>query len=283
MKGVALSGCLAAAAPALARPQAPPAAHGPTRPPTLLVDAPVLWLDSPKARTSPARAPRPTVAAPAALDPVAGAETGVPDGGISCVPFARTVSGIDVSGNAAAWWDNAAGRYGRGARPEPGGVLSFRAIDQMPLGHVAVVARVVDSRRITIDHANWDNVGGVARGVPVLDVSPANDWTQVRVAIGNGGDFGAVYPTDGFIYKHPGDGDMAMAARQPGPPRPPISAHPVASLPVVQSGPTGRGQIYLANSIFGVAGPRPGATPGAWTIAAARPRVAVSSGGTRTP
>jgi surface antigen len=219
--------------------------------------------------------------------PAAAADFGFGDGGISCVPFARAVSGIDVTGDAATWWDNAAGRYGRGAHPEPGGVLSFRAIDQMPLGHVAVVARILDSRRITVDHANWDNAGGVARGVAVMDVSPNNDWTQVRVALGDGGDFGAVYPTDGFIYKHPDGGamvataDTVAAAPPPGPPRPALSAHPAAALPVVQSGPTGRGQIYLANSIFGVAGPNPGATPGAWLIAAARPRVVIASGGTR--
>src|SRR4051794_32221196 len=44
---------------------------------------------------------------------------------LQCVPFARAVSGITLFGDAWRWWSEAAGRYGRGHRPQPGGVLSF--------------------------------------------------------------------------------------------------------------------------------------------------------------
>src|SRR5208283_812506 len=40
--------------------------------------------------------------------------------GISCVPYARSATGITVAGNAWQWWDHAAGTYERGSVPEPG-------------------------------------------------------------------------------------------------------------------------------------------------------------------
>jgi hypothetical protein len=131
-------------------------------------------------------------------------------GGLQCVPFARAASGIELKGNAANWWEAAAGVYQRGSEPEPGSVLNFRATGSMRLGHVAVVTAVVNSREIEIDHANWwgpgASKGGVSRGVPVVDVSPNNDWTEVRVGLGQSGDFGSTYPTYGFIYDRPDDG-----------------------------------------------------------------------------
>jgi surface antigen len=129
--------------------------------------------------------------------------------GISCVPFARAASGITVKGNAADWWHSAAGVYERGALPEPGSVLNFRATGGMRLGHVAVVTQVVSAREVIIDHANWGaRKGGVARGIPVIDVSDANDWTRVKVARGQGADFGKDYPTYGFIYDRPDRGTL---------------------------------------------------------------------------
>src|SRR3978361_1159870 len=55
---------------------------------------------------------------------------------ISCVPYAREVSGIQVIGNAWQWWENASGLYARGDRPEVGSVWNFRANGRMRLGHV---------------------------------------------------------------------------------------------------------------------------------------------------
>jgi surface antigen len=133
---------------------------------------------------------------------------------LQCVPFARNDSGIELKGNANIWWNEAAGRYERGSRPEPGSVLSFSANGRMRLGHVAVVSNVVNAREIEIDHANWSgprSYGGVARGVPVIDVSPDNDWTEVRVSLG-GGEFGSVYRTHGFIYDRPDTGTMLANA-----------------------------------------------------------------------
>lgn len=138
-------------------------------------------------------------------------------GGISCVPFARAATGIALKGNAANWWDAAAGVYQRGSQPETGSVLNFRATGHMRLGHVAVVTNVIGDREIEIDHANWSgpgaSKGGVSRGIRVEDVSANNDWSAVRVGLGHTGDYGSVYPTYGFIYDRPDDGRMLASAR----------------------------------------------------------------------
>ena len=140
--------------------------------------------------------------------------------GLSCVPFARSDSGIAVVGNAWQWWDNAAGIYARGSVPESGSVLTFRSNGRMRLGHVAVVSRVINPREIEIEHANWWGPGmhgGVARNIPVVDVSEANDWSAVRVGLGEAGHFGSVYPTYGFIYDRPDTGVMVTASGAPAP------------------------------------------------------------------
>jgi len=128
-------------------------------------------------------------------------------GRLQCVPFARENSGIELAGNAANWWSAANGVYERGARPEVGSVLNFRANGRMRMGHVAVVSNVVDSRNVEIDHANWSGRGAIGRNVRVVDVSAANDWSAVRVALSQG-DYGSVYPTYGFIYDRPDRGTM---------------------------------------------------------------------------
>ncbi len=100
--------------------------------------------------------------------------------GISCVPYAREVSGIMVAGNAWQWWQNAAGQYARGDQPEAGSVLNFRANSRMPLGHVAVVSHVINAREIVVDQANWGGYGmrgGVSHNVAIVDVSEANNWS----------------------------------------------------------------------------------------------------------
>jgi surface antigen len=152
-------------------------------------------------------------------------------GGLQCVPFARNISGIEVAGNAHSWWDNAAGVYARGQNPEAGSVLSFRANRSMPLGHVAVVSRVINARHVEIDHANWAGPGGrkgsVSRGASVVDVSENNDWTAVRVELGSSGDYGSIYPTNGFIYDRPDRAGTVVAARTTAPaPVPELNAAP---------------------------------------------------------
>lgn len=140
--------------------------------------------------------------------------------GMSCVPYARMVSGIGVAGNAWQWWDNAAGSYARGNSPEAGGVLVFRGNRAMPMGHVGVVSRVVNTREVLMDHSNWptgQGRGSVSRNVAVIDVSDANDWSAVRVELGHGGDFGSVYPVYGFIYDRPDRGVMEASVQKPAP------------------------------------------------------------------
>lgn len=138
-------------------------------------------------------------------------------GGESCVPYARDMSGIDLPGNARDWWDNATGIYARGNVPQPGSVLAFRANLRMRLGHVAVVSRVINRREIEVDQANWGSAGGVSLDVQVVDVSEQNDWSAVRVEIGDRGDFGAIYPTYGFIYRRPDNGVLLASAKAPAP------------------------------------------------------------------
>jgi len=125
---------------------------------------------------------------------------------LQCVPYARDISGISLSGNAWTWWSAAAGRYDRGQSPIAGSVLVFKQHGSMRYGHVAVVRTQVNSREIRIDHANWGSsrIGGrgsVTTDVSVIDVSPRNDWTQVKVWNNIAKDFGTkVYPVYGFIY-----------------------------------------------------------------------------------
>jgi surface antigen len=130
--------------------------------------------------------------------------------GLQCVPYAREVSHIQLTGNAFLWWAEASGRYARGSQPVPGAVLNFRAIGRMPLGHVAVVTGVLDSRTILVTQANWVR-GSITNDVTMQDVSPNNDWTQVQVELGDSRTWGAAYPTYGFIYNQPADSTLIAA------------------------------------------------------------------------
>lgn len=140
---------------------------------------------------------------------------------ISCVPYARQRSGISLPGNAWQWWGNAAGHYARGHSPAYGAVMVFRPIRRMPLGHVAVVSRIVNAREVLVDQANWMPAGQIRLAVPVVDVSSDNDWSEVRVGIG-GGHFGSIYPLYGFIYRtQPGEVRTEVARALPLPPMSP--------------------------------------------------------------
>ncbi len=130
---------------------------------------------------------------------------------LQCVPYAREVSHIDLSGDAFLWWAEAAGRYARGNTPVEGAVLNFRPIRRMPLGHVAVVTSVIDSRTILVTQANWVP-GTITNDVTVDDVSDNNDWSQVQVELGDGAKMGAPYPTYGFIYNQPDNGTIIAGA-----------------------------------------------------------------------
>ncbi|WP_019644020.1 CHAP domain-containing protein [Novispirillum itersonii] len=126
--------------------------------------------------------------------------------GWSCVPYARSISTVDLRGDAWRWWDNASGVYSKGQSPKAGSVLVFKKTRQMSRGHVAVVREVVSSRKIIIDHANWSRDGKVEQKVGVIDVSPKNDWSKTRVWYGPVSDYGnTTYETYGFIYSGGGD------------------------------------------------------------------------------
>ncbi len=121
---------------------------------------------------------------------------------LTCVPYAREVSGIQLSGDAWQWWDEADGVYQRSQSPAQGAVLVFKARHGMESGHLAVVTSIQDSRTILITQSNW-LPHRIEHDQPVIDVSPGNDWTEVRVwyepvhAMGS-----RVYETYGFILPH---------------------------------------------------------------------------------
>lgn len=129
-----------------------------------------------------------------------------PADALQCVPFAREASGISLRGDAWTWWTAAAGQYDRGNTPRLGAVVVFKKFAAMRHGHVAVVTRVINSRQVLVDHANWAPHRGRGRGqisklVAVTDVSPRNDWTEVRVWNNTTRELGTrTYPTYGFIY-----------------------------------------------------------------------------------
>ena len=124
---------------------------------------------------------------------------------LECVPYARQVSGIQLFGDAADWWDAAAGVYRRTSQPSPGAVLVFERSGRLPHGHVSVVAGVRSGREITVTQANWVR-GRIAHSEPVIDVSPGNDWSAVRVWWEPSNQIGtSVYPSYGFIQATPAD------------------------------------------------------------------------------
>jgi len=124
-----------------------------------------------------------------------------PHARVQCVPFAREQSGIEIYGNASTWWEQAAGRYPRSSSPAPGSVLVMRGYNDARRGHVAVVTQIVSGRVILVNHSNWLNRGEISANVPVADVSPNNDWSEVRVWDIPGRQWGArVYQANGFIH-----------------------------------------------------------------------------------
>lgn len=175
-------------------------------------------------------------ARPVAPDPAGGSEDGGAQIGrdfalpyIQCVPYARKVSGIQLYGDAHTWWDQAAGRYARGTRPKVGAVMTFRPHGAMQLGHVAAVSRIIDSRTVLLRHANWSPIEGrrgqLEDNVRAVDVSPENDWSEVRVWYAPLGGLGTTHwPVEGFIYngkppKNPGPNERLTVLASAGTPK----------------------------------------------------------------
>ncbi|HEX2761344.1 MAG TPA: CHAP domain-containing protein, partial [Rhizomicrobium sp.] len=119
---------------------------------------------------------------------------------LQCVPYAREHSQVKIFGDAWTWWTQAAGKYERGASPASGTVMVLYNYAGPNHGHVAVVRKIVSSREIRIDHANWLNDGSIYVNNPVVDVSAANDWSAVKVFNIQTGAWGSkIYPVQGFI------------------------------------------------------------------------------------
>jgi len=133
---------------------------------------------------------------------------------LQCVPYARELSGIALRGDAWTWWKKADGIYAKGRTPRPGAVLVLSKTRRLTLGHLAVVAEVVDSRNIVVHQANWLNGGRIHRYTPVRDVSKNNDWSEVRVWYTPGRVYGSRnYAAYGFIYPRPeGAPELRQAA-----------------------------------------------------------------------
>jgi surface antigen len=163
-----------------------------------------------------------------------------------CVPFARLASGIQIFGDAYTWWKQAAGKYETGFQPKAGAVLCFKPTGKMKLGHVAVVNQVLTERVIQISHANWSRIGGtrgqIEQNVTVVDVSPAGDWSSVKVWYDPLRDLGtSSYPTYGFIYQDAGAQQLATST---------INAAQNAAIAMAQSAAS-----QMASAV------RPGASP----------------------
>ena len=132
------------------------------------------------------------------------ARTVTPRNRLQCVPYARQISKVSIRGDAWTWWPSAKGRYGRGSKPKVGSVLVLKRARRLRYGHIAVVTRILSSREIIIDHANWLNRGRLHLGTPVRDVSANNDWSAVRVWYTPRKKYGVrSYPAHGFVYPEP--------------------------------------------------------------------------------
>ncbi len=143
----------------------------------------------------------PTAQARVLLERGIGAYGSAAPGVLQCVPYARNVTGIRIYGDAHTWWGQAAGKYARGHEPRVGAVMAIRPHGNSRLGHVAAVSRIVDERTVLLRHANWSSPGQIENDVRAVDVSPNNDWSEVRIWFGPGKQLGARHwPLYGFIY-----------------------------------------------------------------------------------
>lgn len=128
-----------------------------------------------------------------------------------CVPYARNISGVQIWGDAVTWWAQAENKYVRSSRPAEGSVLVLRGWNDDRRGHVSVVKEIINERMIRVDHANWMRGGEISINVPVSDVSPDNDWSQVRVWHVPGGYWGGrTYQVQGFIHPYSLNGGAGL-------------------------------------------------------------------------
>lgn len=161
-----------------------------------------------------------------------------------CVTFARSLTGLEIFGDAWTWWTQGSKKYETGKTPRPGAVMVFPKQGKMGRGHVAVVSQIITERYIQITHANWSPVNGrrgqVEKDVNVMDVSEKGDWSKVKVWYGPLNDFGtSVYQTNGFIYQDTVEGQARarqLIAEADDMPKAPVPYQQVAmATPVVEA------------------------------------------------
>lgn len=132
---------------------------------------------------------------------------------LQCVAYARARSNIFIYGDAWTWWAKAHGRYFRSRAPERGAVMVLDGYAGPHRAHLAYVRSVVSSRKIVVDHANWLDRGNIHLGDAVMDVSPDNDWSEVRVFNLETHAWGSRhYHVRGFIGPGPGERTMRVAS-----------------------------------------------------------------------
>ena len=150
---------------------------------------------------------------PEGVGPVRGARVETPSTPLQCVPYARARSRVAIYGDAGVWWTKADGHYERGSTPLLGSVMVLTGYAGPGRAHLAVVAEQVSDREITIDHANWLNDGAIYRNDPVVDVSPDNDWSEVRIYNPRAESWGTrTYVVQGFIGPAPDADSQRVAA-----------------------------------------------------------------------
>ncbi|WP_345772107.1 CHAP domain-containing protein [Azospirillum brasilense] len=124
----------------------------------------------------------------------------------------RSISDFDIRGDAWTWWNTAANQqYERDQRPTLGSVLVFKRSQRLGRGHVSLVSHIVDRRTIEVDHS-WLDGRGLRRNMRVVDVSPRNDWSAVRVWHEPSDQLGLrVYTTYGFILPEGEEAEIRQA------------------------------------------------------------------------
>jgi len=171
-----------------------------------------------------------SLAALLALSPL----VALPASAEDCVRVVRSISDFEIRGDAWTWWASAEGSHSRSAAPARGSVMVFKKSARLNRGHVSLVSAVLNERTVLVDHS-WLGGRGLRRGMRVEDVSPRNDWSQVRVWHEPSRQMGQrVYPLYGFIMPKgaPADTRFAVAPRGRGAPAPAVEMR-TAALKVV--------------------------------------------------
>ena len=161
----------------------------------IVIPSPVFTVPLPEVALTDMVASKPAGPSPSVLEPLRR---------LSCVPYARVRSGLQIFGDAKLWWEKAKNLYSQVTAPVAEAVMVFSGSSKIRRGHVAVVTEIVNPREIKVDHANWQNHGEIDLNMPVLDVSKNNDWSEVRVWNVGTNSFGThIYKISGFITHEP--------------------------------------------------------------------------------